>query len=195
MGKFLSLSFGRFRRCRRFLLVAHPLVPHGTRFQEGFGFFVQALPVIAVKCGFPQNAESRFRPEVILIVETVHGFENLGRGQPWVLNVRQLMSTLVDHLGVGDHEAILHRVVVKFGAGIRVSDGYLDGLDIQFLGEVDGATDGFVRFPGQAQDEIAVDDQTQLVAILGELPGALDGRALLDVLQDLLVALLVANDQ
>src|SRR5580704_10002497 len=37
--------------------------------------------------------------------------------------------------------------------------------------------------------------QAQLVTILGELAGALDGRAFFDVLQNLLVAGFVANDQ
>ena len=41
-------------------------------------------------------------------------------------------------------------------------------------------------FSGQAEDEISVHHQPQLVAILGELAGAFDGRAFLDVLQNLL---------
>ena len=40
-----------------------------------------------------------------------------------------------------------------------------------------------------------MDDQSQLVAILGELAGALDGGTLLDVLQNLLIARFVADDQ
>ena len=48
---------------------------------------------------------------------------------------------------------------------------------------------------GQAEDEIAVNDQAELVAILGELAGALDGGALLDVLQNLRIAGFVADDQ
>ena len=71
----------------------------------------------------------------------------------------------------------------------------LDGFDVQFLGEVDGVVDGLAGLARQAQDEVAVDDQAQLVAILGELAGALDGRALLDVLQDLLIAGFIADDQ
>ena len=55
--------------------------------------------------------------------------------------------------------------------------------------------DGLVRFAGQSEDEVAVDDEAELVAILGELPGTLDGCALLDVLQNLRVAGLVAHDQ
>ena len=51
------------------------------------------------------------------------------------------------------------------------------------------------RFAGQADDEIAVNHQAQLVAVLGEALRHVDGGALLDVLQDLLVARFVAHDQ
>ncbi len=48
---------------------------------------------------------------------------------------------------------------------------------------------------GQAQDEVAVDHQAELVAIFGELAGAFNGCAFLDVLQNLLVAGFVAHDE
>ena len=48
---------------------------------------------------------------------------------------------------------------------------------------------------GQAQDEGAVDLDAELVAVLGELPRHVDQHALLDVVQDLLVAGLVADDE
>ena len=48
---------------------------------------------------------------------------------------------------------------------------------------------------GQAEDEVAVDHQAELVAVAGEVQRALDGCALLDVLEDLRVARLVADDQ
>ena len=116
-------------------------------------------------------------------------------GRSGILDLRHLMSAFVDHLGVGDHEAVLHRVVVEFGARVGVSHRHLNGLDVEFLGEVDGVANGFAGLAGQSQDEIAVDDQTELVAILGELAGAFDGRALFDVLEDLRIARLVADDQ
>ena len=52
-----------------------------------------------------------------------------------------------------------------------------------------------LRLAGQAEDEGAVDLDAQLVAVLGELAGDLDPHALLDVVQDLLVAALVADQQ
>ena len=62
-------------------------------------------------------------------------------------------------------------------------------------GEVDGLLDRLLGLAGQAEDEGAVDLDAELVAILGELLGDLDAHALLDVVQDLLVAALVADEQ
>ena len=98
------------------------------------------------------------------------------------------------HRLVGD-EAVLLGVVEELGAGEGVRDGDLDGLAIELLGEVDGVADGLAGFAGQAEDEVAVDDEAELVAVALEVECALDGGALLDVLQDLRVAGLVADDQ
>ena len=49
--------------------------------------------------------------------------------------------------------------------------------------------------PGRPEDEGAVDGDPELVAILGEALGDVDQHALLDVVQDLLVAGLVADEQ
>ena len=51
---------------------------------------------------------------------------------------------------------------------------------------------GFAR---QAQNEGAVDDDAELVAVLGEAARHVDPHALLDVVQDLLIAGLVADQQ
>jgi hypothetical protein len=48
---------------------------------------------------------------------------------------------------------------------------------------------------GQAEDEVGVDDEAEVVAVLDEVAGALDGGALLDVLEDLRVAGLEADDE
>ena len=74
-------------------------------------------------------------------------------------------------------------------------DRDLNGFDVQLLGEVDGVADGFLGLAGQAEDEVAVDHQSELVAILGELARTFDGGALLDVLQDLRIARFIAHDQ
>ena len=50
-------------------------------------------------------------------------------------------------------------------------------------------------FAGQAEDEVGVDDEAEIVAVLDEVAGALDGGALLDVLEDLRVARFEADDE
>ncbi len=51
------------------------------------------------------------------------------------------------------------------------------------------------RFARQTDDEVAVNDQAQLLAVRREAARHVDGRALLDVLQDLLIAGFVADDE
>ena len=63
------------------------------------------------------------------------------------------------------------------------------------LGEIDGAADALADLAGQPDDEIAVDQQAQLLAVRGEALRHVDGGALLDVLEDLRVARFVADDQ
>ena len=49
--------------------------------------------------------------------------------------------------------------------------------------------------PGRPEDEGAVDGDAELVAVLGEAARHVDQHALLDVVQDLLVAGFVADQQ
>ena len=63
------------------------------------------------------------------------------------------------------------------------------------LGEVDGVADRLLGFAGQAEDEVGVDDEAEVVAVLDEVASALDRGALLDVLEDLRVAGLEADDE
>ena len=62
-------------------------------------------------------------------------------------------------------------------------------------GELDRFLDRVLVFAGQAQDEGAVDFYAELVAVLGEAAGDVDQHALLDVVQDLLVAAFVADEE
>jgi hypothetical protein len=66
---------------------------------------------------------------------------------------------------------------------------------VQRLGEVDGVADRLLGLAGQAEDEVAVNGQAEVVAVLGEVARALHGGALLDVLEDLRIAGLEADDQ
>ena len=100
--------------------------------------------------------------------------------------MRQLVAACVRHAD-GD-QRVFFGVVVELGAGIRVRDRNLNGFVVQALGEIDGLAERLARFARQADDEIAVDHQAQLLAVRGEALRHIDGGALLDVLQNLLVA-------
>ena len=63
------------------------------------------------------------------------------------------------------------------------------------LGEIDGIADRFLCLTRQAKDEVGVDGETKVVAVLGECTRALDGGALLDILQDLRIARFITDDQ
>ena len=47
-------------------------------------------------------------------------------------------------------------VIVKLGAGVRMRNRYLNGFDVQFLGEIDALANGFPTLAGKADDEIAM---------------------------------------
>jgi hypothetical protein len=95
---------------------------------------------------------------------------------------------------IGD-ESILFDEVEELGAGEGMGDGDLNGLAIELLGELDGVTDRCLGFAGKTEDEITMYDEPKLMAVPDEAAGALDGGALLDVLEDLRIAGLEADDQ
>ncbi len=101
------------------------------------------------------------------------------------MDLRHLVAAFVDHFVVADHEAVLDGEVVKFRARVGVRDGNLDGFDVEFLGKVDRTTNRLVCFAGEAEDEVSVNRQAQLMAVFCKLFGTLDGGALLDVFENL----------
>ncbi len=105
-----------------------------------------------------------------------------------------LVTAAVFHLFVGD-EIVLRGEVVELGAGVGVGDGDLDGFAVQRLGEVDGVADGLLGLAGEAENEVCVNDEAEVVAVLDEVASALDGGTLLDVLEDLRIAGFKADDQ
>ena len=90
---------------------------------------------------------------------------------------------------------MFERLAVQLGSRIRRGQRHLDGVRIDLGGEADGLLDGLAALAGQPEDEGAVDGDAELVAILGEAPRHVDAHALSDVVQDLLVAALVADQQ
>lgn len=177
-----------------FSLILDQFVTHGTDFEEGLSLLVQALALRTIERGFPQDTEHCSRPEIIFVVEAMNGAQDFIRRQTGILDVGQLMAALVHHFGVCQ-KAIFHRVVIELGTRIGVRYRDLDGFDVELFGERDSVVDGFARLTGQAKDEVAVNDQSELVAIFGELARPLNRGALLDIFQDLLVAGFITDDQ
>src|SRR5712672_155209 len=66
--------------------------------------------------------------------------------------------------------------------------GNLNGFAIELFGEVDRFLNGFAGFARQADDEIAVHANADFAAVLHEGASHLNGRAFLNVLQDLRIA-------
>ena len=91
--------------------------------------------------------------------------------------------------------AVLHRLLVERRAGIGRGQRHLDGVRIDLLGELDGLLDRLAGFAGQAEDEGAVDRMPSLRQSAVKRRAMSVRSALLDVVQDLLVAGLVADQQ
>ena len=67
--------------------------------------------------------------------------------------------------------------------------------DVQLLGEVDGFANRLARLAGQPDDKVPMDQKTELSAVGGKALRHIDGRALFDVLQDLLIARFISDNQ
>ena len=68
-------------------------------------------------------------------------------------------------------------------------------MRIDLLGEIQRLLDRLAGFAGEPQNEGAVDDDAELVAVFGEAAGKIHPHALLDVDQDLLIAGFVADQE
>src|SRR5207248_5961458 len=78
---------------------------------------------------------------------------------------------------------------------IRGSQRHLDRVRIDFGGEADRLLDRFFGLTRESEDERAVNGDAEVVTVLGEAAGELDPHALLDVVQNLLIAGFVADEQ
>src|SRR5882724_180607 len=125
----------------------------------------------------------------------MHGVQRFFTGQAGVFDLRKLVTAIVNHLGGVHDEAVFLGELEQFGTGVRVRQRDLNRFDVEFLGKLDGLLDGLAGLAWQADDEITMDRQTQLLSVAREVACALDGRALLDVLQDLGIARLIPDDQ
>src|SRR5438552_2758171 len=103
---------------------------------------------------------------------------------------------LVDELGMFYVKpAILDRLLVQKRAGIGRRERDLNRVRIDLRRELDRLLDRFLGLAGKSEDESAVDRDAKLMAILGEAFGDVDQHALLDVMQDLLIARLITDQE
>src|ERR1700722_20338464 len=112
------------------LTVGHYLVARGTQLEERLSLNIEPLYVAIDNC-LADDPPRCLGTEVILVVEAVHHLKHVVLGQARIFNVRDLMSSFVDHGSVVDYETIFGGIVVELGAGIGVGNRYLDGLDVK----------------------------------------------------------------
>src|SRR5215472_18824154 len=125
--------------------------------------------------------------EVEAPIHLVHRAIDLRPRQVRVAEGTHLQTALIDqplHL----EPPLAPRLLVERGARIGSGQRDLNGVGIDLTGEADGLLDGLARFPGQAEDEGAVDGDAESLAVAGEAPGHVEPDPLLDVVEDLLVA-------
>ncbi len=155
---------------------------------------IEALALVAVPERFTHDAPYNLGAEIVFVVEAVHARHHFGLGQMRILDVGQLVSA-----GIGERfhfqEALLGHRFMQFRAGHGMREGDLNRFAVQLFGEVDGLLNRLARFAGQTDDEVAVHANADFTAILHEGARHLDGRAFLDVLQNLRVARLKAHDE
>src|SRR5271165_3180140 len=136
------------------------------------------------------------RAEIEAAIEGLDRLENFCVAEAGIVQRRDLHAVFVDEGSIGFVEpAVLHRLIVKESAGVGRGERNLDRVRIDLGGEADRLLDRLSGFSRQAHDERAVDPDAEFAAILGETPGDVDPHALLHVVQDLLIAGLVAHEQ
>ena len=142
----------------------------------------------------PDDAEGGPGTKVVFVVELMHHLHDIVDRKAGVLDVGHLVAAAVFHLLISD-ETIFLDEVEELGAGKGMGDGDLNSLAIELLSEPDGVANGSPGFTGKAEDEITVYDEAKVMTVLHKIAGALDGGALLDVLEYLGIAGLEADDQ
>ena len=108
---------------------------------------------------------------------------------------RARLHAVAVHESVAVQPAPLERFLMERGARMRRGQRDLDRVGIDLAREPDGGRDGLARLAGQTQDERAVDLDAEALGVLRELAGEVDAHALLDVIEDLLLPGLVADQQ
>src|ERR1035437_1475860 len=135
--------------------------------------------------------------QVVGAVKAVHGLEDVVLAQARVFEGAVLEAVVLDQVRLVPlrKPAVLTGHLVKFGAGIWRREADLHAEDVELLREANRLLDGLLRLDRQAEDEGAVNYDARLVAGFGEAAHLVQRDALLDVLENLLVAALVADQE
>ncbi len=84
-------------------------------------------------------------------------------------NLRAFLSEKIDFLVV--EPTVLLGLAVQEGARIGGGERDLNRVGIDLLGEIERLLDRLPGLPGQTQNERAMDDDAELVTVLGEAAG------------------------
>src|SRR5207249_2700789 len=79
--------------------------------------------------------------------------------------------------------------------GVSMGDGDLDGFGIKLPGEVKRPLNGFLGFPGKANDEVTMDGDAYLLAVFDEGAGHFQRGAFLDIPENLWVSRFKAHNK
>src|SRR5690349_21324740 len=112
-----------------------------------------------------------------------------------VMQGRYLHAVVIDQFGTLIQPAILLRLAVQKSPGIRRRQRDLDRMRIDLLREIQRLLNRLLRFARKTKNESAVNDNAKIVAIPGELLRDLDPHPFLDVIQNLLIAGFISDEQ
>src|SRR5579863_3406455 len=137
-----------------------------------------------------QDLPDLARPEVEALIEELDVAEDLFLRQVRITDGGKLHTFVVDEVDriILAQPAILDRLPIQARAGIGRGERDLNGARIDLLGEADGLRNGLASLARQPEDEGAVDQDAELVTILGEAARDVGTQTLLDVVQNLIIA-------
>src|SRR3989441_8802998 len=163
------------------------LFPYTTLFrslQKVHRLMIKALALVFVPQGFAHDAPDDARPKIILIVELIDASHHLFPREMRILDMGELVASGISQR-FHPQKSLASHLIVEFRDGHGMSERNLNRLAIDFLGEFDCLLDGLFRLAGQPDDEVAVDLDADLLAVLHKGAAHFHRRTLLDVLEDL----------